>query len=172
MVARGIISESVTIENNGGSLSAEVFPSAYGPLHDFTAFDGVLDFAGTSGATDTVSGATVQASTTGPTAQVLESFSGNSEIFLTLSASTFPLVQGMDNEAVEDTANGTANVTLTYDYTPVAATPEPAAMSLLAVGLGGLLWICYRRRRARSVCCNEVSTTLLRAFHGKCRFPD
>jgi len=59
---------------------------------------------------------------------------------------SFPLVQRMENEAVEETANATANVTLTYDYTPVAPTPEPAAVALLAIGLSGLLWICNRRR--------------------------
>ena len=47
-VAHGIIAGTVSAATSDASLSAEVFPSAVGPSHDFTAFDGTLDFAGTS----------------------------------------------------------------------------------------------------------------------------
>ncbi len=102
--AGGIIAGSVTIANNGGSLFAEVSPSAFGPVHYLSAFDGTLDYAGTSGATDSVSGATSTTNATAMTASALQSFSGNSEIFLTLTAKTFPIVQGMETESVTETA--------------------------------------------------------------------
>lgn len=128
--AAGIIAGSVTIANNGSSLTTEVFPSAMGPTHDLTAFDGVLNYAGTSGFTDSVSGATVAAIMSTPLASVLQSFDGTSEIFLTLTAKTFPLVQGMENESATETANATASVQLTYNYTPVVAAPEPAKLAI------------------------------------------
>jgi hypothetical protein len=147
--AGGIIAGSVTISNTSGSLFAEVFPSAFQPIHNLTAFDGTLDYGGTSGATDSVSGTTVTTTATAPPpASVLQDFSGTNQIFLTLIAKTFPLVQGMETESVSETANATATVTLTYDYTPASAVPEPATALLLAPGLSGLLWI-YRRRVSR-----------------------
>ncbi len=146
--AGGIIAGSVTISNNDGSLFAEVFPSAMQPIHNLTAFDGTLDYAGTSGATDSVTGPTVNTTVTAPPpATVLGDFSGTNEIFLTLVAKTFPLVQGMETESVMETANATATVTLTYDYTPASAVPEPSSVMLLAMGAAGLLWIHRRRRR-------------------------
>lgn len=144
-MAAGIIAGSVTITNNGGSLAAEVFPSAQGPTHDLTAFDGVIDFAGTSGATDSVSGPTASTTVTA-LPSVFQSFLGANEIFLTLTAKTFPLVQGMENETVQETANATATVTLTYNYTPVTAVPEPAIAPLTAIGIPALIWINRRRR--------------------------
>lgn len=81
-----------------------------------------------------------------PPGVVLQDFSGANQIFLTLIAKTFPLVQGMENESVSETANANATVTLTYDYTPATAVPEPA--SGLLFGVGGPVWYwLYRRRR-------------------------
>ncbi len=127
--------------------SNSAFPSAFGPIHNFTAFDGTLDHAGTSGATDSVSGATSTTSVAATTTSALQSFTGNSEIFLTLTAKTFPIVQGMETESVTETADATASVTLTYDYTPAAAVPEPATAPLLAMGASGFLWIYRKRHR-------------------------
>jgi hypothetical protein len=142
-VAAGIIAGTVTVATNGDTLSVEVFPSAVGPTHHLTAFDGTLDYAGTSGATDSVSGAMVTGSVTGPPPDsVLQLFTGSNDIFLTLTATSFPLVEGMETESVTETANATARVTLAYDYTPV---PDPGMLPLLAAGLAGLAWIRHRR---------------------------
>lgn len=132
-VAAGIIAGSVMVADNGGAFVAEVFPVAAGPSHDFTPFDGTLDYAGTSGATDSVNGAPVSTSVTAPPpAPVLSEFSGTGSIFLSLAASTFPIVQGMETESVTETANAHATVQLTYTYTPASAVPEPATMAMLA----------------------------------------
>ena len=141
-VATGIIAGSVIVETNNGSLSAEVFPSADGPTLNLAAFDGSIDFSGPSGATDPASGPAAGASASGSTPQVLSLFSGPGQIFLTLTASTFPIVEGRETEAVEETASATANVVLTYDY---AAAPEPGTVALLAAGLVVLLWAGRRR---------------------------
>ncbi|MGA7414702.1 MAG: choice-of-anchor E domain-containing protein [Bryobacteraceae bacterium] len=148
-MAAGIIGGSVTIANNGGSLFAQVFPSAFGAVHSLTAFDGTLDYGGTSGATDSVSGATATTSVTTTTAPALQAFTGTNEVFLTLTAKTFPIVQGMETESVTETANASATVKLTYDYTPAAAAPEPATVLLLSAGMAGLSWVCRRGRDRR-----------------------
>ncbi len=62
----GIIAGSVTVATSSSSLTVEVFPSAPGPAHHLTAFDGSLDFAGTSGATDAVVGSSVAGSVAAP----------------------------------------------------------------------------------------------------------
>ncbi len=142
-VASGIIGGSVTVATNDNSLVAQVSPSAAGATHDFSAFDGTLDFAGTSGATDAVSGAALGTTTIAP-GFVLPLFTGNDQIFLTLTASTFPVADGIENEAVKDTANAHATVQLTYTYTPV---PEPGAAALLTIGMVALLRLRFKSRR-------------------------
>lgn len=120
---------------------------AQGPEHDFTAFDGALDYAGTSGATDSVSGADVSASASAPPpASALQLFIGGQQIFLTLSATTFPVAEGEETESVTETANANALVKLTYDYTPASSVPEPGTLALGTIGVAGILGI--RRRRA------------------------
>lgn len=57
-------------------------------------------------------------------------------MFLTLTASTFPIAEGRETESVEETASANATVQLTYTYTPV---PEPAPVPLLAIGIVALL---------------------------------
>lgn len=129
-VASGVIAGSVTVATNDNSVVAEVFPSAAGPTHDLSAFDGQLDFAGTSGATDSVSGTPFGTTVIAP-ASALALFNGNDQILLTLTANTFALAAGKEREAVEETANGNATVQLTYSYTPV---PEPGTFALLIIG--------------------------------------
>jgi hypothetical protein len=144
--AAGIIAGSISVATAGQLLEAQVFPSAMGPTHNFTAFDGTLDFAGSSGATDSVSGSVLTTSVTviapSPT---LTLFTGAGQIFLTLTATSFPVVQGMRQETVEDTANATGVVQLTYSYTPASPTPEPGTMALLVCGLIALPWLRLRR---------------------------
>jgi hypothetical protein len=139
-VASGIIAGSLTVSTTDHSLSVGVSPDAPGPTHDFTAFDGALDYAGTSGATDSVSGADASASAAAPPpASALASFIGSEPIFLTLSATTFPVAEGLETESVTETANASALVKLTYNYTPAASVPEPGTLALGMVGIACLL---------------------------------
>jgi PEP-CTERM motif len=75
-----------------------------------------------------------------PPGPVIPLFTGNNQIFLTLTATSFPVAQGQETESVEETANGNATVQLTYTYTPV---PEPGTVPLLTIGTVALLW--FRR---------------------------
>lgn len=145
-VAAGVIAGSVTVATSDNSLSAEVFPSATGPTHNLSPFDGIEDYGGTSGATDSVSGAPASTSVSAPPAAVLPQFTGTGQIFLGLTASTFPLVEGRERESAVETANATATVQLTYDYTPAPSVPEPGTAALL--GIGVILLAALRRRLA------------------------
>lgn len=144
-VANGVIAGSVTVANNDNSLEATVSPSAAGPTHDFTVFDGKVDYAGMSGATDSVSGASVDTTVTAPIS-ALPLFTGNTDIFLTLTASTFPIAEGEETESVAETANANATVQLTYAYTPI---PEPGTLALLTIGSVAFLWLRRHSRPSR-----------------------
>lgn len=144
-VAHGIIAGTVTAATSDASLSVEVFPNAVGPSHNFTAFDGTLDFAGASGATDIVTGAPATGSASvPPPAAALTQFIGGGEIFLTLSATSFPIAEGRETESVTETADAHTIDVLAYRYTPFAV-GEPASAGILLVGLLGL----WRRRRVK-----------------------
>ena len=146
-MAQGIIGGNVLVENNDQSLFVQVFPSASGPLHDLAPYDQQINFAPPSGATDSVTGSPQSASTTvtGP-ASLFQMLTGTGQIFLTLSASSFPIAEGQQTESVEETANALSTVELTYDFTPgAAAAPEPSARTMLATGLMALT-LALRKR--------------------------
>ncbi len=156
-VAGGIIGGSVTVSTTDGSLSVQVSPSAQGPVHDLTAFDGTRDYAGTSGATDSVSGADASASAVAPPpTSALQLFTGSQQLFLTMAASTFPIVSGLETESVTETANAKATVELTYAYTPATSVPEPKTVVLTAIGVAFLVRSGWGRsdrfRKARVNC--------------------
>lgn len=149
-VASGIIAGSVTVSTTGNLLSFEVFPDAQGPTHDLAPFDGALDYAGASGATDFVVCANASARAAAPPpASALALFIGSEPIFLTLTATTFPVAEGLETESVTETANASALVKLTYDYTPALSVPEPGTLVLGMVGVAGILGL--RRRRSNRV---------------------
>ncbi len=137
-VANGIVFGSVTASTNNSLFSVEVFTSMTGPVHHLTAFDGAVDFAGTSGATDTVVGSSVTGSATAPPpTAVLPEFIGTAPIDLSLIATALPVVTGLETEEIVDTADAHTTDVLTYRYTSVAIA-EPAGWTIVAAGLLGL----------------------------------
>ncbi|MEN6384435.1 MAG: PEP-CTERM sorting domain-containing protein [Phycisphaerales bacterium] len=102
------------------------------------AYDGTLDYAGTSGTIlATYSDAdTMQYTLTSDFTRFL----GNSNvIFPILAESVADSISKPSNSSSELNTTGQASVTVTYDFTPV---PEPATIAVLA--LGGLL---FKRKR-------------------------
>ena len=69
---------------------------------------------------------------------MLQDSTSASDLFLTLAATSFPVAQGRETEDVIETANASATVQLTYDYTEA---PEPATFLLLVAAFAGLCWI-------------------------------
>jgi len=108
-----------------------------------TAYDGVTDYAGTSGKTyDNLTGDKTESFTSfNPSDFAL--FTGTDNIILPVFASGASTGSGAGNLALKFTTSGSAGVEVTYDYDLI---PEPATMSLVAAGvLGGLA--ALRRRR-------------------------
>jgi hypothetical protein len=108
-----------------------------------TAFDGTIDFAGTSGVdTGTVTGSDSNFATY---ASGLAPFIGGGTFDVDLSADGEFSGSGAGNLVTRSNTSASASITVLYDYTP-AVIPLPASALLLLGGLGGLAMV--RRRSA------------------------
>jgi hypothetical protein len=96
------------------------------------AFDGTIDFAGTSG--KTIQGLTAQKSETQSftDAQFLQAFTGTGNLDFLFSALATSTVSGSGNMISQITTLAKAGVKVTYDYDPAQSVPEPSA----ALGFG------------------------------------
>ena len=105
-----------------------------------TAYDGVTDFAGSSGDVfSNISGSLTAATVTLTSASDLALFSGAGNILLPVTGAGSSSVSGAGNvvSQINTQASGSAYVVYTYSATPVGV-PEPASMALLGAGLAGL----------------------------------
>lgn len=121
----------------GSTLLADAIDNT--PTYSYTAYDGVMDFGGTSGGTYLINLSQLAGSLY--TGAGMSPFIGTGSLSFDAVAtgrSAYRMTGG--NGAVGVMTSAGANVTLVYDYTPV---PEPATFGLLS--LGGL--ILARRRR-------------------------
>ncbi|MBP8267518.1 MAG: PEP-CTERM sorting domain-containing protein [Zoogloea sp.] len=110
-----------------------------------TAFDGAIDFGGTSGAiigpvvgTDSDSLSLISG---------LAAFIGSGTYDINVAAHGASSASGAGNLISQINTEAMANITVTYDYTarPPVTVPEPTSMAL--VGLGALGLAAIRRRK-------------------------
>ncbi|NJK99574.1 MAG: PEP-CTERM sorting domain-containing protein [Spirulinaceae cyanobacterium RM2_2_10] len=104
---------------------------------DVSAFDGVIDFAGTSGA----SFMGLEASTDGEQvytdAALLSFFTGNGDLSFLFSAIANSQVTGAGNIASQISTLASAGITVTYEYDEIITESVPEPSTLL--GLGAVL---------------------------------
>lgn len=128
---------------DGVTTLASANPFQAFPTATFTIYDGALDFAGTSGLTNTV--ASTSATTTW-TAGSLAPFIGNGTVDLKANASGNTGYLGSGGTLVTTAStHASALGTVTYNYSD---TPEPGMIGLLGCGLLGLPAAIRRRKRS------------------------
>ena len=111
------------------------------------AFDGVIDFGGTSGKTYTGLTATTSTSATYTTGAEMGVFTGPGTVAFNLAANGASTAGGSGNLVTQFADTARSTVTITYTYSASGA-PEPATMAMLGSALIGL-GVLGRKRFAR-----------------------
>jgi len=134
------LSAIITLEKPDGTDLAVTLPVA-SFSDSLAAFDGLIDFGGTSGISRSAILATNSANIISTTAAILNDFSaaGGGLINLQITAAGASIATGSGNlfAGFRTAANAAFTVTYTYD-TGATAVPIPAALSLFGMGLLGL----------------------------------
>jgi hypothetical protein len=130
---------SVTLSFDGSVVSTAGYTDAtkYTPL--LAKYDGVTDYAGTSGTTVmtfTPSDSDVLFYDSG-----LASFIGTGDLTFGLVSDAYTALQTPGNFATSISTTGQAGVTVAYDFTPTppGPVPEPTTIALFGLGALGLL---------------------------------
>lgn len=132
-----------------GQLLVEVTPLA-SVLESVTAFDGVIDFGGTSG--NSLGNLTASASENASYSEqaLLDFFTGTGTIDLSLSAQAQSEVTGPGNIISALTTEAEASVVVTYIYEENNPQTVPEPTSVLGLGLMGSLGLLGLKKKNRT----------------------
>lgn len=139
---------TITLKRPDNSTLVAVLPSAT-QIRNFSAFDGAIDFGGTSGANfGPVVASASNSFTSPPPISDLALFTGVGNILLPVFATANSTATGSGNLLTLIRTQAGADVSVTYDYTPRNNNvPEPGAVAFLATGAISGLGVLARRRR-------------------------
>lgn len=138
------LTATLTASLAGFGTLAEAVPLVQETVN-FTAFDGTIDFAGTSGAEFIDQSATASDTQTYTDAATLAAFTGTSLLSLDVAGIANSFGTGSGNLLTLLVTNAGADVTVTYTFDEAPIVPLPAALPMFLAALGGLGFM--RRRR-------------------------
>ena len=116
--------------------------------HPLAAFDGVLDFTGTSGKDFGTQACYTSSSYMSASAADLALFNGAGSIMLPLSTKAVATVSGAGNVVSQINTKADAHVQIVYNFQPTPPVPEPGTVSLfVGAGISGISMLSFRRRR-------------------------
>jgi hypothetical protein len=120
-----------------------------------SAYDGVKNYAGTSGVTYSEQGQTLSNSASFSDSATLALFTGAGSVHAPLGAVADSQVVGSGNFYSKFTTLAGGHAAVTYDYSPslsttlVSSVPEPESWALMLAGVGALASLARRRRVPR-----------------------
>ena len=141
---------TITLQRPNGSSLAVVIPFE-DFTNSFTSYDGVTDFAGTSGITRSNVTAEADTSVITSTLEDLTLFTGTTDIVLPVAAAGSSVATGSGNLVTAFSTFAGASATVSYTYAeaavppPATEVPDPSALALLGTTLLGL-GLMQRRR--------------------------
>jgi hypothetical protein len=135
------LSAQIALQRPDNSTLVVVLPLVQ-TVDNVTAFDGTIDFGGTSGRTYSgLSNSASNSFTSPPPISDLALFTGLGNITLPVVATGMSSGSGAGNLILQFNTSAGADVMVTYTYEPI---PEPASLALLGFGM---LTVLRRRRR-------------------------
>jgi len=134
-------------DTTGNGWSATATPENQSD-HPVSAYDGIEDYAGTSGFTiNDIRNTQTASYTTIDGLDDLSGYIGTGTVVFSIQATGFSSGSGGANLVRHLTTFAASNASVTYDYTTTTAVPEPATWGYMALSIIGL---AYRRRRRRA----------------------
>ena len=136
-----VVSADITLQRPDASTLVTISPSVT-RIEDVSAFDGVVDFSGSSGRKYNLSASAFESMNTTESADLML-FTGMGDILLPVEAVGFAASGGAGNLLAMFSTYASGGVSVTYHFTPI---PAPSAALLGAMGMSFIVLASHRRK--------------------------